>query len=156
MPAWWQAVLLVAGAATLVMSGFQYRSLLQRHEAVRWHLNVLGQTSASANPTITEQSGGNSAEDQVKLRLAFSWQPVFVALESATSQKISLLSIDCTGLPGSIHLAAEARNLADALDYVGRLNRSTNSWQAELIRYQTKENDPEHPVGFEITAEVNS
>ena len=91
----------------------------------------------------------------VRSRMAASWQPVFAALERATPPKISLLSVDCSGLPGTLQLTAEARTLADALDYVTHLNQAPGVAQALLQHYEVKQDNPEHPISFQVKAEAS-
>jgi len=154
-PSWWKVGLLIAGLAVLAMLGLRYHRIEQQREAVRWHLNALSQAAAPISKP--KQDRVTDTQDSViRARMAMSWQPVFDTLETATPPDVYLLSVNYAATAASVRLTAEARTLGDALDYVTRLDRSAGLGHAILLHYTVKENDPEHPVSFEVKADVRT
>lgn len=154
-PSWWKVGLLVAALAVLAALGLRYHHIEQQREAVRWHLNALRVSGIPISKP--KQDHVTDTQDLViRARMAMSWQPVFDALETATPPDVYLLSVNYAGAPGAVRLTAEARTLGDALDYVTRLDRSAGLRHAILLHYTVKENDPEHPVSFEVKADART
>lgn len=148
--------LLLAGLIALALLGARLHTVSDARQALRWQLAAHTPKSEQARPaTPTAQVlAGSQADAAIARHLAASWQPLFAALERATPPHIALLALDCSGTPGRLSATAEARTLADALDYVARLNRSPGLAHVLLSHYQVADSDPEHPVRFEFQGRI--
>lgn len=148
--------LLLAGLIALALLGARLHAVSDAREALRWQLAAHPPKPAQTRPVPpTAQALVNTQADAaIARRLAVRWQPLFAALERATPPHIALLALDCSGTPGRLSAIAEARTLADALDYVARLNRSPGLTHVLLSHYQVADSDPEHPVRFEFQGRI--
>lgn len=79
------------------------------------------------------------------------WEALFAALEGASGDGVTLLGL--TPGPREITLTGEARGLADALDYVQRLQAAKALQKVHLAKYEIVHEHPRQPVRFTVSAE---
>ena len=150
------ASLLLAGLIAVALLMARLHAVSDARQALRWQLAAHTPKPERARPAApsAQTLASTQAEAAIARRLTGTWQPVFAALERATPPNIALLAVDCSGTPGRLSATAEARTLAEALDYVARLNRSPGFAHVLLHHYQVADSDPQHPVRFEFQGRI--
>lgn len=83
--------------------------------------------------------------------IRIDWERLYRSIDQATSEEVSLLAIRPSVAGKSVHLSGEARDMAAALAFVEALRREPLS-HPTLLSHQIKQNDPQHPIVFEIAA----
>lgn len=107
------------------------------------------QAAPAAAPADDAQAG-------VAAQLAYSWQPAFDALAAAHSKKIALVSLDAMQAKSQLKLVAEARELADAVDFIEALQQQPGVKRASLVQHEVQAVPNEHPVRFSVVVELGS
>ena len=97
-----------------------------------------------------------SADESKALRQAISairvdWETLYRHIGKATSDEVSLLAIRPNVTGKSVQISGEARDMAAALAFVEAL-RNEPLTRVALLSHQTRQNDPQHPIVFEISA----
>ena len=95
-----------------------------------------------------------AARDTVN-RLALPWTRLFAALEGAANERVALLAIEPDTKSGTVTISGDSKDYLSALTYVLNLSRSDALSQVQLVRHEVKQNDPQRPVSFAITAAWN-
>jgi HAMP domain-containing protein len=88
-------------------------------------------------------------------RLTLPWSSLFGALESAASDQVALLAIEPDPRSGKVVISGDSKDYLAALSYVLNLSRSQALSAVELVRHEVKQNDPQHPVAFSVSAAWN-
>jgi Tfp pilus assembly protein PilN len=91
------------------------------------------------------------ARDTVQ-RLSTPWNNLFGALEAAASDQVALLSIEPDAKTGTVMIAGDSKNYLAALTYVLNLSRAETLSKVQLVRHEVKQNEPQRPVGFSVSA----
>jgi nitrate reductase NapAB chaperone NapD len=81
------------------------------------------------------------------------WQPAFDALATAHSSKIALLSLDAVHAKQQIKLVAEARSLADAVEFIEALQQQPGVQRAVLVQHEIEVDAEYQPVRFQVLVE---
>lgn len=97
-----------------------------------------------------------SAEESSALRQAIGairidWETLYRNIDQAVSEEVSLLAVRPSVAGKSLQISGEARDLAAALAFVEALRHEPLSHVA-LLSHQIKQNDPQQPIVFEISA----
>jgi len=97
-----------------------------------------------------------SAAESKALRLAINairidWEALFRCIDTAVSEEVSLLGIRPSATGKSVQISGEARNMAAVLAFAEALKREPLA-RVTLLSHQIKQNDPQNPIIFEITA----
>jgi hypothetical protein len=144
---WASRVLLVVAAAISLDAGLAYRDARGVIEGNREAL-----ARAPAAPA------GRASKEEVALardtveRLAMPWGSLFGALESAASEQIALLGVEPDPKAGKVLISGEGKDYLAALTYVLNLSRSAALSGVQLVRHETKSDDPQRPVSFAVSA----
>lgn len=99
---------------------------------------------------------GEASQAKILASLNFRWQSAFAVLDGAQSPKIALLSVEAAQAKRQLRIVAEARKLADALDYVARLNEQVGVRRAILQQHEILEDAEYKPVRFTIVTELRA
>ncbi|MDA8383515.1 MAG: hypothetical protein M0037_10720 [Betaproteobacteria bacterium] len=118
-------LLLALGIGGVILASLRWQELVRAREALNWHLMNLPPPVAAEAPPSPGTSAGEMSLQYVRERLQASWQPVFAALEASGSNNVALIEVQATGRSGRIEIHARAKNLADALEFVARLQRQS-------------------------------
>jgi type IV pilus assembly PilN-like protein len=94
------------------------------------------------------------ARDTVE-RLALPWPKLFAALEAAASDQVALLAIEPDSKSGTVKISGDSKDYLAALAYVLNLSQADALSQVQLVRHEVKQNDPQRPVSFSISAAWN-
>ena len=97
-----------------------------------------------------------SAEESSALRQAIGairidWDMLYRSIDRAVSEDVSLLAVRPNAAGKSLQISGEARDMAAALAFVEALRQEPLAHIA-LLSHQIKQNDPQHPIIFEISA----
>ena len=79
------------------------------------------------------------------------WESLFISLETASDDSITLLGLELG--PREISISGEAKELAAATGYVQRLQSATAFTNTHLTEYVIVKEHPRHPVRFTLIAE---
>ena len=99
---------------------------------------------------------GDEVRQRVAAQLAYAWQPAFDTLAAARSNKIALVSLDAVQAKSQIKLIAEARQLADAVEFVDALQQQPGVKRAALFQHEVQRAPKEHPVRFTVVVELGA
>jgi len=88
---------------------------------------------------------------RAEINSAERWESLFVALEQAADESVTLLKL----APGTreISISGEAKNFATAADYVARLQTASSLMNTHLTGYQVIKENPSSPTRFTLLAE---
>lgn len=113
---------------------------------------------ARAKPRQAVQPVSNEevalARDTVE-RLGLPWAKLFAALEAAGSEQVALLAIEPDTKNGTVKISGDSKDYLAALGYVLTLSRNDALSHVQLVRHEVRQNDPQHPVSFSISAAWN-
>jgi len=94
------------------------------------------------------------ARDTVE-RLALPWSKLFAALEAAASDQVALLAIEPDTKSGTVKISGDSKDYLAALGYVLNLSQADTLSHVQLVRHEVRQNDPQRPVSFSISAAWN-
>jgi hypothetical protein len=94
------------------------------------------------------------ARDTVE-RLGLPWTKLFAALESAATDQVALLAIEPDTKTGTVKISGDSKDYLAALGYVLNLSQAEALSNVQLVRHEVKQNDPQRPVAFSISAAWN-
>ena len=88
-------------------------------------------------------------------RLGLPWGKLFAALEAAGNDQVALLAIEPDTKTGTVKISGDSKDYLAALTYVLNLSHADALSHVQLVRHEVKQNDPQHPVAFSISAAWN-
>ncbi len=97
-----------------------------------------------------------AATERTAQELSIPWTHLLAELEAAskdTQGQVSVLAVEPDHDKHAVHINGESKNLALAIAYVQRLQRSRSLRYPMLDRHDVQKDDAEHPVRFELTGE---
>lgn len=150
-------VLLVLGGVALAASLLQLRQT-DREEAVLQDEIARLELARDSRPggKTGKHDEAKLAQSRIAASLDYSWQPAFAALEAAHSGKIALVSLEAGQGKKQMSIVAEARRLADAVEYVTQLGHQNGVKRAVLLQHEVREDDAEKPVRFSVQLEMRA
>ena len=144
---WASRALLAAAAAVGLDAGLAYHDAqraIARNEALLARTQPAGVARASKEEVAL-------ARDTVQ-RLSTPWGELFGALEGATSEQVAILAVEPDPKNGKVTISGEGKDYLAALTYVLELSRSKALSGVQLVRHETKPEDPQHAVAFSVSA----
>jgi len=142
-------------AVSLGIAGDMAFSYAQLATAVKANEAVVAR---AAHPRKAVQHVSNdelaAAKDTVD-RLGLPWPKLFSALEAAGNDRVALLAIEPDTKTGTVKISGDSKDYLAALTYVLNLSQSDALSNVQLVRHEVKQNDPQHPVAFSISAAWN-
>lgn len=150
--------MLLLGASLIVSGGLllHYFSLGAELDTVGQQVSRLQRQAeqqrrfeGDGRPAAETAPGGR--EETAAAPSSARWEALFTSLEAASGESVTLLGLQ----PGSreIQIAGEAKTLADAMDYVKRLQAATALANVHLTQSETVTTHPQRPVRFALIAE---
>lgn len=88
-------------------------------------------------------------------QLNLPWESFFNAIEFAANKEVALLSLQPNVANQNIRINGEAKNIDVLLDFVEALERENVFEEAHLLNYKIKQDSPQRPFIFLITATWN-
>lgn len=116
----------------------RHRSLQRRRDPSLRVSQEIRQELKYANETIEQ--------------LNLPWDSFFNAIEFATSKDIALLSLQPSVANQNLRISGEARDINALLDFVEALERESVFEKAHVLNYKVKQDNPQRPLIFLITA----
>ena len=145
---WIGRVVLALAVAVCADAGLTYKSL---YGSVRQsELRVAQRTPSGPAPKVSAQEV--TAVRETVQRLALPWDDLFLALETAATDKVALASIEPDTAKGTVTITADGKDYLAALSYVSNLSRIEGLERVELVRHERKSPDPSAPVSFAVSA----
>jgi len=145
---WLGRLLLAVAALVMVDAGLSYqtaRNALRENEA-----RLAKRAPTGRAPKTTPQEVAVVRE--TVQRLSLPWDELFMALESAASDRVALAAIEPDVGAGTVKISGDGKDYLSALSYVANLSRSEGLVGVQLVRHEQKANDPKGPVSFAVSA----
>lgn len=153
--------LLLAGAIAISASLLNMQLAHEEHDSRVSQVAALELAQQKRAPVRARATRARNTSDiaqlaraRVRNSLAYSWQPTFAALQATRSPKIALVSLEASQAKSQVRLIAEARRLADAVDYANQLSLQAGVKRTALLQHQVQEKDPQRPVRFTLLMEM--
>jgi hypothetical protein len=147
-PPWVGRALLMAALVVCADMALSYRTLQAAMHANELRLAERG----SARPAAKLSAAEVEAVRETVQRLTLPWDELFVALESAASDSVSLAAIEPDPAKGIVTISGDGKDYLAALSYVSNLSRSDRLARVELVRHERKADSPNGPVSFAVSA----
>lgn len=129
------------------LADLESRQELAKRRADR--LTRASREAAQREAALPAEQG--KALQQAVAAIGIDWEGLYLRIDRATPEDVSLLGITPNAAAKSLQISGEARNLQAALGFVDTLRRPPLS-QVSLLSHKIKADDPQHPVSFEIAA----
>jgi hypothetical protein len=146
---WLGRLLLGIAAFVMVDAGLSYQAAkktLKENE-------VRVARRAPSGPVSKASAQEVAAVRETVQRIGLPWDELFMALETAASDKVALASIEPDANKGTVTISGDGKDYLAALSYVSNLSRSEGLERVQLVRHeQQKANDPNSPVTFAVSA----
>ncbi len=146
---WLGWLLLGIAGFVAVDSGVSYhaaRTATREAEALLAQRLPAGRAPAKVSPAEVAE-----VRESVQ-RLSMPWDDLFVALESAASENVTLSAIEPDTRAGTVTISGDGKDYLAALTYVLNLSRTEGLQRVQLVRHEHKANDPKGPVSFAVSA----
>lgn len=151
-------VLLAAGLLLCAEAWLEDKALRVKLVEAEAQLNRARQHAERLDASRRDSRPENvfSVEETKALRQAINairvdWGTLFRRIDTAVSDDVSLLAIRPNAADKSVQISGEGRDMRAVLAFVESLQHAPLS-QAVLLSHQIKQNDPQHPILFDISA----
>jgi biopolymer transport protein ExbD len=141
--AWIGRVLLALAACVALDAGLSYHSA--RKVFAENQARLTKRTPAGA-PKVSPQEV--VAVRETVQRLSLRWDELFVALESAASDKVALAAIEPDPRNGTVTISGDGKDYLAALSYVLNLSHTEGLERVQLVRHEQKNEG----VSFAVSA----
>jgi len=151
---WAGRVLLAAALGVAGEMGFTY---VQLERTVNTNEAIVARAASSnaRKPAQRVSPEEVAAARETVDRLALPWSKLFAALEGAANEHVALLAIEPDTKSGTVTISGDSKDYLSALTYVLNLSRNDALSHVQLVRHEVKQNDPQRPVSFSISAAWN-
>ncbi|WP_428827820.1 hypothetical protein ACLIKD_07570 [Azonexus sp. IMCC34842] len=151
-------VLLLVGALLAADVWHEYSALRDQLTAAESRLQQAERRAERLDAGRRDSRPENvfTADESKALRQAIAairidWEGLYHSIDQAVSEEVSLLAIRPSAAGKAVQISGEARDMVAALAFVEALRRAPLA-QVVLLSHQVKQNDPQHPIIFEIAA----
>jgi hypothetical protein len=148
------AILLLFGIIAATVTSLEFRASSLTREALELRLDALNSThnpgSSATRSSVAEEAG------PIVTELAAPWSLLLQELESAgqdTGGDVAVLAVEPDREKSRVRIVAEAHDLATALAYIERLQKSRALRFPMLDSHEIRTEDHEQPVRFQLSAE---
>ena len=148
---WAGRVLLAAALGVAGEMGFTY---VQLEHGVKANEALVARVQPRKAVQRVSPEEVAAARDTVD-RLGLPWSKLFAALEGAANEQVALLAIEPDTKSGTVTISGDSKDYLSALTYVLNLSRNDALSHVQLVRHELKQNDPQRPVSFSISAAWN-
>ena len=144
---WIGRVLLALAACVAADAGVSYHTAKKTLEANQARLTqrTPGATAPKASPQEV------AAVRETVQRLSMPWDELFMALESAASDKVALAAIEPDPRAGTVTISGDGKDYLAALSYVLNLSRTEGLERVQLVRHEQK-TEGNGAVSFAVSA----
>jgi Tfp pilus assembly protein PilN len=147
---WAARLVLLVSLAVAGDMAFTFVSFNRANSALETRLAELGPKALQAAKPVS--SDELAAARDTAQRLSLPWSKLFAALEGAASDQVALLAIEPDPRAGTVSISGDSKDYLAALTYVLNLSRADSLSHVTLVRHETKQNDPQRPVAFTVSA----
>jgi len=141
-------------AVALGVAGDMAFTFAQLERAVKANEAVVARAQPRKAVAAVSNDELAMARDTVE-RLGLPWTKLFAALESAATDQVALLAIEPDTKTGTVKISGDSKDYLAALGYVLNLSQAEALSHVQLVRHEVKQNDPQRPVAFSISAAWN-
>jgi Tfp pilus assembly protein PilN len=147
-------LLLLGLVAALIVGDLAVEASREKAEAE----TAFGRTDRKRVPVVRGSGETKRTAEEMKIadsiaqRLTLPWADLFDALESSSNNSVALLALEPDLPKRLLRITAEAKNKADMLAYVNRLNEDRRLLNVHLMDHQLQAQTPGEPVRFSIQA----
>lgn len=153
--------LALVGSLALAASLFGWQQASEAHDARSRDVAALelaqqkrAPVRARANRNRATPDIAELAKARIRTSLDYSWQPAFAALQATQSARVALVALEASQSKSQVRITAEARRLADAVEYANRLDQQPGVARTALLQHQVQEKDAQRPVRFTLVMEM--
>jgi hypothetical protein len=140
--------LLLAG--DLAHSYYAARATLAGTEARLAKHGRPGQNAGMRLRTATPEE--IAAARETYQRLATPWEQLFGALESAATERVTLVAVEPDARSGTVKISGEGRDYPAVLDYVVQLRATPTLAGAHLVKHEARQDGPQPSIAFSVAA----
>jgi hypothetical protein len=144
---WIGRVLLALAACVALDAGLSYHWARKTLAASEVHQRTTGPRAPKTTPQEV------AAVRETVQRLSLPWDELFIALESAASDRVALAAIEPDTKKGTVTISGDGKDYLAALSYVLNLSKTEGLEHVQLVRHEQKANDPHGPVSFAVSAD---
>jgi len=148
---WAGRVLLAVALGMALDMGVSY---VQLERAMTANESIVARAQPRRHVAAVSADEAAAARDTVE-RLGLPWGKLFAALEAAGNDQVALLAIEPDTKTGTVKISGDSKDYLAALTYVLNLSHADALSHVQLVRHEVKQNDPQHPVTFSISAAWN-
>jgi len=142
-------LLLLAGAAIGVQAAKQQAAREEILRAQQRKQVAAGRApERKAEAAIPEAQA--AAVNGAILQLNLPWRQLQDAVAAANTPTVALLSLEPDPRKQTLKITAEAKNSDDMVGYIEQLEQQEFFTGASLMRHETNEQDPNHPLRFQV------
>jgi hypothetical protein len=149
---WLGRVLLAVAAVILVDTGLSYHAAREAFDEGSKRLARRAPASGTHGPAPKATPQEIAAVRETVERLSLPWEELFIALESAASDRVALAAIEPDTKKGTVTISGDSKDYLAALSYVLNLSKTEGLEHVQLVRHEQKANDPNGPVSFAVSA----
>jgi hypothetical protein len=152
------AVMLL-GIVVLASVLYQFKTAID--EVAYLDLRIAGmdrRTQRGTMPPASLAQGGREIKQELRKANAvmseidLPWEALFDSVEYAASHDVALLSLQPDAAGRTMRIGGEAKSMPALLDFVSALEREPVLKDAYLLKYEIKQDDPQRPIVFSLTA----
>jgi hypothetical protein len=85
-------------------------------------------------------------------RLATPWEQLFGALESAATERVTLVAVEPDARSGTVKISGEGKDYPAVLDYVVKLRATPTLAGAHLVKHEARQDGPQPSIAFSVAA----
>jgi hypothetical protein len=151
-----------AGWALLALALFFIGDLAHTYQGARAslasaeaRLAKLGRPLDGARPGMrlrTATPEEITAARETYQRLAMPWNQLFTALESAATERVTLVAVEPDAKSGTVKISGEGRDYPAVLDYIVQLRGAPTLTGAHLVKHEQRQDGPQPSVAFSVAA----
>ncbi len=143
------AALLLAAAATGMQAAQQQAAREESLRAQQRKLAAAARAPARKPETAIPEAQAVAVNAAI-LQLNLPWRELQDSIAAANSPAVALLALDPDPRKQTLKITAEAKNSDDMVAYIEQLKRQEFFTGAALLRHETNEQDPNHPLRFQV------
>ena len=148
--------LLAAGLLAVVFVLAGYRASVERREGLELRLARAAHAHNRGTANLAQAALNAAVSARAARALLVPWTGLLADLETAAHDsrgQVSILSVEPDVAKRRVHITGESKDLKRAIAYVERLQAARSLRYPMLDRHELKNDDPQHPVRFELTGE---
>jgi hypothetical protein len=149
---WVLLVLALVFTGDLAQTYLESRATLATAEARLAKLTRSADRNRPASRASSATPEEIAAARETYHRLAMPWNELFGALESAGTDRVTLVAIEPDAKSGTVMISGEARDYPAVLDYVVKLRQSAALSSAYLVKHEARQGGTQAAVGFAVAA----